>query len=114
MDISGRIEMVIRMSNHTASSFSEAIGVQRSSVSHILSGRNKPSLDFLQKVLNTFPRVNGHWLLTGEHLTADEEKSTDASNAPEKESSSKRIHKVMVFYDDGSYEEVLHASADDA
>jgi transcriptional regulator with XRE-family HTH domain len=47
------------------STFAERIGVQRSSVSHILSGRNKPSVDFLEKILHAFPRVNVEWLITG-------------------------------------------------
>ncbi len=46
--------------------FADAIGVQRSSVSHILSGRNKPSFDFLQKTLKAFPLLNADWLILGE------------------------------------------------
>lgn len=45
--------------------FAEIVGVQRSSVSHILSGRNNPSLDFIQKILVAFPRLNSDWLITG-------------------------------------------------
>lgn len=41
------------------------IGVQRSGISHILSGRNKPSLDFIEKFLKAFPAVNAEWLITG-------------------------------------------------
>ena len=51
--------------NESASSFAEKIGVQRSSISHILSGRNKPSLDFVLKVLSSFPEVELYWLLNG-------------------------------------------------
>lgn len=45
--------------------FAEIVGVQRSSVSHILSGRNNPSLEFIQKILNAFPKVNSDWLILG-------------------------------------------------
>jgi transcriptional regulator with XRE-family HTH domain len=45
--------------------FADEIGVQRSSISHILSGRNKPSYDFLIKILNRFKGINAEWLLTG-------------------------------------------------
>ncbi|MGB5981545.1 MAG: helix-turn-helix domain-containing protein [Nonlabens sp.] len=48
-----------------ASSFAEKIGVGRSSMSHILSGRNKPSLDFVLAVLKTFGEVDLYWLLNG-------------------------------------------------
>lgn len=45
--------------------FAEMIGVQRSSISHILSGRNKPSYDFLLKMMENFPELDAEWLLTG-------------------------------------------------
>jgi transcriptional regulator with XRE-family HTH domain len=53
------------MDNHhlNAAAFAEKIGVQRSSVSHILSKRNKPSLDFILKIHNTFEEVTLDWLL---------------------------------------------------
>ena len=47
------------------SEFADRIGVQRSSISHIVSGRNKPSIDFLEKILNIFPEVDINWLITG-------------------------------------------------
>ncbi|MFC2129638.1 helix-turn-helix domain-containing protein [Bacteroidota bacterium] len=50
----------------SSSKFADVIGVQRSSVSHILSGRNKPSFDFLQKTLKAFPALNADWLILGE------------------------------------------------
>ncbi|MEM9985346.1 MAG: helix-turn-helix transcriptional regulator, partial [Bacteroidota bacterium] len=49
----------------SASQFADQVGVQRSSISHILSGRNKPSLDFVLKVTNTFKDVDIYWLLNG-------------------------------------------------
>ncbi|MCK4568972.1 MAG: helix-turn-helix transcriptional regulator [Bacteroidales bacterium] len=49
----------------SASQFADEIGVQRSSVSHVLSGRNKPSLDFITKIIDSYPEINADWLLTG-------------------------------------------------
>ena len=46
--------------------FAAAIGIQRAGVSHILSGRNKPSLEVVQKILTRFPKLNPDWLLTGQ------------------------------------------------
>ncbi|MBK3517706.1 helix-turn-helix domain-containing protein [Carboxylicivirga marina] len=60
-----RIEAIIQHERLTPSQFADAIGVQRSGVSHILSGRNKPSLDFLNKLLNKYPHYSGDWLITG-------------------------------------------------
>lgn len=51
--------------NLTSSQFADKLGVQRSGLSHILSGRNKPSLDFVLKVLAGFPDLNPQWLLQG-------------------------------------------------
>ena len=50
----------------SASKFADKIGVQRSSVSHVLSGRNKPSYDFLQKTLISFPGLSSEWLMLGQ------------------------------------------------
>lgn len=49
----------------TPAKFADEIGVQRSSISHILSGRNKPSYDFISKVLKRFSGINAEWLITG-------------------------------------------------
>ena len=48
-----------------ATAFADKIEVGRSSISHILSGRNKPSLEFVMKVVETFPEVELYWLLNG-------------------------------------------------
>lgn len=51
--------------NLSPSQFADEISVQRSSLSHILSGRNKPSLDFVTKLLTSYPEINSDWLLFG-------------------------------------------------
>lgn len=60
-----RIKLLLETQNLTASQFAEKINVQRSSVSHIMSGRNKASLDFVQKILTYFPEVSPDWLING-------------------------------------------------
>ncbi|MEN8812270.1 MAG: helix-turn-helix transcriptional regulator, partial [Candidatus Arcticimaribacter sp.] len=60
-----RIREVMEQHELNASSFAETIGVQRSSISHILSGRNKPSLEFLAKIEAAFEEVSFEWLLKG-------------------------------------------------
>jgi transcriptional regulator with XRE-family HTH domain len=62
-----RIELILKTQNLTPTQFADAIGIQRSGMSHILSGRNNPSLDFVMKVLNRFPEINAEWLLTGKN-----------------------------------------------
>lgn len=60
-----RLEIILDYYSLNASSFADKIGVQRSSLSHLLSGRNKPSLDFILKILDVFPEVDLYWLLNG-------------------------------------------------
>ncbi len=60
-----RIRTFITDRNLTATQFADEIGVQRSSISHILSGRNHPGYEFIQKVLKKYPSVNAEWLLLG-------------------------------------------------
>ncbi|MDR0437703.1 MAG: helix-turn-helix domain-containing protein [Bacteroidales bacterium] len=59
----------------TPTQFADAIGIQRSSMSHILARRNNPSLDFVVKTLNRFPEINAEWLLTGKNQMFSLEKS---------------------------------------
>jgi transcriptional regulator with XRE-family HTH domain len=61
-----RINMLLKAKNITVSQFSQAIKIQRSGMSHILSGRNKPSLDFVLRVLKRYPEINPSWFLMGE------------------------------------------------
>ena len=60
-----RLKEVIEHYSLSASAFAELINVQRSSISHVLSGRNKPSLDFITKLNTALPDVNLYWLLNG-------------------------------------------------
>ena len=60
-----RIQLILKSMNLSPSQFADAISVQRSSLSHILSGRNKPSLDFVSKVLTSYPDIRSDWLLFG-------------------------------------------------
>lgn len=138
----------------TAGALAESIGVQPSSVSHILSGRNKPSLDFVNKLLVAFPQLNYDWLVNGRgsmlkktselgeasdlfSFAEQVNDNIDASQAgaieesprrtvarkaksqskprsdkePEenfkehKARSDRKISKVILFYEDGSFEE---------
>lgn len=61
-----RLSFIFEKFSLNASTFADKIGVQRSSMSHLLSGRNKPSLDFILKTYETFPQINLNWLAVGE------------------------------------------------
>ena len=109
-----RLEKVIHYYGLSASSFAEKIGVQRSSISHILSGRNKPSLDFIMKVLSSFPEVDLYWLLNGKgNFPKQEVKIKENTEIiqpvkikPSKSiSTDKAIQRIVIFYSDGSFED---------
>ena len=107
-----RLQQIIDFYSLSASAFADEIGVQRSSISHILSGRNKPSLDFVMKILSSFPEVDLYWLLNGKgafpkHIESESENDTvklkenmplDVFNAK-----SKDIDRVIIFFKDGTY-----------
>lgn len=60
-----RIVLLIKAKNLTAAQFADEIGVQKSGISHIISGRNNASLDFIQKILLRYPEVRIDWLMFG-------------------------------------------------
>ncbi len=60
-----RLLNFLEVESLSAAKFADEIGVQRSSISHILSGRNNPGYDFFQKVLKRYPKLNAEWLLMG-------------------------------------------------
>jgi DNA-binding XRE family transcriptional regulator len=60
-----RILAIIREEEMTNARFAQEIGVQSSSISHITSGRNKPSIDLITKILSRFPGISAEWLLQG-------------------------------------------------
>ena len=71
--IVSRIQTVVDHLEISVSAFADEIGVQRSSMSHLLNGRNKPSLDFVMKLVDTYPEVDLYWLLQGKgKFPADE------------------------------------------
>ena len=60
-----RIQQIMAKEGIQPTRFAEMVGVQRSSISHILSGRNKPSFDMIQGILKSFPKISADWLLLG-------------------------------------------------
>jgi transcriptional regulator with XRE-family HTH domain len=68
-----RILEFLKKENKTSAQFAEEIGVQPSGISHILSGRNNPSLDFVIKMLETYSFLSSEWLLFGKGLMYKEQ-----------------------------------------
>ena len=110
-----RLKKILEYYGLSASAFAEVVTVQRSSISHILSGRNKPSLDFISKVLNAFPEIDLLWLLSGtgdftRNTTpplAKTEKSQELAKPTNPvatiSSDDELIERIVIFYKDGSF-----------
>lgn len=84
MNFSERIEAVMRHYNLQAKAMAELCGVQRTAISHILSGRNRPSVGFIGQLSEAFPELNTRWLLHGKgamftSVTKQEIESTDVA-----------------------------------
>ena len=129
MDIKDRIKLIMENEQVSSKRFAETLGIQQSTLSHILTNRNQPSLDVIMKIHQIYTDVNIDWLLygTGDMFVSQEsgkkqEKATTSPpmnnlfatpvaamdahpasrlQATEKE---KTVIKVMVFYSDQTYE----------
>ena len=119
VDFINRLKEIVQHHQLSASQFADSIGVQRSSISHILSGRNKPSLDFILKVTNTYTDVDIYWLLNGKGSFPKSSSSpTIAGNSPALSSPNnnpesvnhKKISRILICYDDGTFDEYLKKS----
>lgn len=128
-----RLEQVMEAEKMSAKQFAQEIGIQAGTISNIVNGRNNPSLDVLQRVLNRFRTLSADWLILGvgsmyrqngegpdntlfnikplePEKNADE--PTDNKTAGKTENASaaalivpKTVEKVVIFYSDGTFEE---------
>ncbi|GGW25798.1 helix-turn-helix domain-containing protein [Arenibacter certesii] len=114
LDFIKRIERILKFYDLSASIFADKIGVQRSSISHLLSGRNKPSLDFVMRTAEAFPEVDLYWLLYGKGSFPHKPKSPSPTVTPTSgsitteakktaPSGAGTVEKIIIFYRDGSF-----------
>ncbi len=123
-EFSERLEQIFEYYDLNASAFADKIDVGRASISHLLSGRNKPSLDFVMRVVKTFPEVELYWLLNGKgqfpekenketetkvNSSTSESKTIKTSTPPHPESkpnddySNSDIKRIVIFYKNGTF-----------
>ena len=93
MSITNRIQKLIEEKNLSKSAFAREIGIQRSSLAHFFSGRNKPSLEFFLKIKNKYPEIDLNWIISGK-------RKKDSEKKKEK---NKKIDSVLILYKDGTY-----------
>ena len=122
-----RIKEFMTLKKINAAELADKIGVQRSNISHILSGRNLPSIPFVEKLMSSYPELNLEWLLTGNGSIwkSAENKKGHTENEPKIEFKEenrqpeksvkkeivfttdplKKIEKVLFFFSDKSFRE---------
>jgi len=89
MEINDRLRILMDNFQLSSSQFADKLEIQRSAISHLLSGRNKPSILILEKILKNFPEVDIEWLITGKgniFKSSSEEKHEVLESATEKKS----------------------------
>lgn len=115
-----RIQKIMNYYSLTASALADQLGVLRSSISHLLSERNKPSLDFVLKIVNKYPEIDLYWLLYGKGTFPKEEVKNPKEFIPneiifppslEEKSyvkqevlEEKEIQKIVFFYKDKTFD----------
>jgi DNA-binding XRE family transcriptional regulator len=125
VDFTKRLEKILAEYELSGAGFAQKIEVGRATISHILSGRNKPSLDFVLKVIAAFPEVDLYWLLLGKgnfpksktesaptplvQKTATTTPSlfsekTVTNSLQKNTSARKAVKKIVIFYKDGTFE----------
>ena len=128
-----RLVQVMEAENMSANTFAKEIGIKAGTISNIVNGRNNPSLDVLQRVLNRFRTLSSDWLILGvgsmyrmngegpdntlfniKPLDPEKKSGETADNKtaerPENASAAalvvpKIVEKVVIFYSDGTFEE---------
>jgi len=89
-----RIKKIMEEKNISSAQFADEIDVQRSSLSHVLSGRNKPSLDFMMKIKKRYPEISLDWLLLGEGNMYPEQEKEVPPDLQESAQDSKRQSEI--------------------
>ena len=117
-----RVNKIMDYYQLSSSAFADRIKVPRSSISHLLSGRNKPSLDFVMKVVKEFETVELYWLLNGKgdfpndtttpsisdpsiNKNPQQQKQVISDKSIDLTDDDKKIERIVIFYSDGSFKE---------
>ena len=132
-DFKDRLDHILRSKNLTATKFAELMKIQPSNVSHLLSGRNKPSIDFLIKLKEVFPEYNFDWIIMGrkpitindptpsiidaqdtKYEDAEEKNIIEFDDFEEKIkenkpiiAENKEVEKILLIYSDKTYDVLL-------
>lgn len=81
--MNSRIKQFMDHKGISSSELADTIGVQRSNVTHVLHGRNKPSFQFISKLLETYPEINAKWLIMGSGSMLENQNLDQAQPQPQ-------------------------------
>ena len=134
--MNNRLKQFLAAENISQAQFAETINVVRASVSHVLAGRNNPGYDFIKSIMDNYPTLNIEWLMLGKGkmykdkviqestlFALEEEIIPEAvpepvvkiesspeietiDNQPQSVVKQRNISKIIVFFDDGTYQEI--------
>lgn len=107
---SERLLQIFEYYSLSSTQFADKIGVQRSTLSHLLSNRNKPSLDFLLKIIEHFPELNLYWLADGSKQMFYQKNKTDQNFKSFSDFNEDINQKANDFETDDIEESPLHAT----
>ncbi len=110
MEINDRIALLKKHLKLSNTEFSERINVQPSTLSHIFSGRNRPSIDFILKIKKAFPDISLNWILLGEGTIENNHKKPSSfvseglfSIAASQPQNHDELEKIVFFYKNGTF-----------
>ena len=128
--MNNRLQQFLAAENISQSQFADSIGVARASITHIISGRNKPGFDFIERMARRYPSLNIEWLVTGNGRmykdiasqipdsqedielfpsTKEEPSPVDIQEVNElravSESQNRKIARITVFFEDGTFQD---------
>jgi len=101
--IVSRIKKLMDDNNLTPSSFANKIESKRANVSHILSGRNKPSLNFLIKIVDSFDNISLDWFIDDDGVALEEYKGLANPDIKVKDENTGKINTIVHFYENGTF-----------
>lgn len=123
MEIRDRLTQILSLKQMSSSAFADFLEIQRSNMSHYLSGRNKPGVEILQKILDKFPDISAEWLMMGRGEMTNQAQidSFQGYSNPNPYPSSqppilkkivqnRKVDKITIYFDDGTFQDFYSES----
>lgn len=116
MELRDRLTQILSHKQMSPSAFADLLEIQRSNMSHYLSGRNKPGVEILQKILAKFPDISTDWLMMGRGEMTNQPQTdmfhgysnpTPSPQPPvlKKIVQNRKVDKITIYFDDGTYQD---------